>query len=86
MSFQTAYSTANGIGGVVCVPDEVRQHVCHGRILFSPSVPQCASRVESKHFKIGQKAIQAGDEAVGPASVELIGEGWIHRGHGESGL
>ena len=86
VSFQTTYATANGIGCIVCMPHEVGQHFGHGRILFSPSVPKCASRVESKHLKIGQKAIQAGDEAVGPAAVELIGEGGVHCGHGNSGL
>ena len=48
-----------------------------------PSVPQRTPRIESEHFEVGQKPVEAGNKAIGPAAVELVGEGGIHRGHGE---
>lgn len=86
VAFQTADAATDGVGGNVCVSDKVRKHFCHGRILFSPPVPKGASCIEAKHLEIGEKPIQTGDQAVGPAAVELSGEGGVHRGHGEAGL
>lgn len=74
-SFHTSHPAREDFRCFFCVSLKRRQCLNHDGVMFAPAIPNRAPNVYSEHFKIGDQCIQCWNEAVCPASVQLVGKG-----------